>query len=102
MSRTLRVHFLVPAPSAPAAHMTSGPPRDTPVGVLGTARPHVAACDPKIVLSEWDNGTGEAYAVQCKACAATDVHKAALAANPHPRLAGRPTEASPEDAGCCG
>jgi len=91
--KRLRQHFLIPAASAPAPHMTSGPPRDTPGGKIGTGIPHVAACDPKIVMSDFDTGSGEAWAVGCSDCVKTEAWKKAIKDNPHPRDAKRPDEA---------
>lgn len=109
--RTFKIHYLVPAKSAPAPHHTSGPPITVLSGGdmetrLGTGVPHVAACNPKIVLEgKWHHGTGEPHAVRCTECFETDVFKRDILLRPHPRSVQQPLEADPLPdhlKGCCG
>ena len=104
MKRELRIHFVVPAAAgqaAPAPHHVSGNERIA-VGQLGNGKANVVACNPAIVLSEWDNGTGEPWQVACADCFQTEVFKIALATEGgHPRTHGRPTETAVVP-GCCG
>lgn len=100
----IRIHFLVPSDKAPAPHMTGGvvDTRDPRVGVLGTGVPHVAACNPAIVLSPTDMGTGEWWAVACRACGATELYKKAKETIPHPKRADQTGDQQVESMeGCC-
>lgn len=70
-----RVHLLVVDDAGPiysGSLMLNGPN-----GVRRANQPKRlrAACDPNIQLSEYDRGTGETFAVKCKACAETQEYK---------------------------
>lgn len=100
--RVIRIHYLIPAEAAPAPHMTggvieTGEPR---LGALGTGKPHVCACDPKVVLDEMNMGTGEWFAVACRACGATEAYKVAKETIPDPRAARGAGEVESME-GCC-
>jgi hypothetical protein len=77
---TFRVHFLI---TDPAGLNGSGPMPPTPLGPLKPHATHVrAACDPNILLSEYERGSGEPWAVYCDACVQTEEYKKAY--YPHP------------------
>lgn len=103
MARTIRIHLSVPAESAPAPHMTGGvvQTNEPRLGPIGTGKPHVMACDPTIKQSEWDQASGEWWAVACRACGATEIYKQKKATEPDPR-AGNVGGAQVESMeGCC-
>lgn len=100
-SRVIRVHFLIPADKAPAPHMTGGivDLKEPRLGVLGTGIPHVAACDPTIVMDPANLGSSVWWGVACRACAATEAFKTAKATIPNPRESPASQVESME--GCC-
>lgn len=108
MAKTLRIHFLIPAERAAAAHMVSGEINNpammdltggVPFGHQGQG--YVCACDPKIVMDAYDRGTGEPWAIGCIACSKTEIWKQSIKDNPHPRNVLPPTVAEFVE-GCCG
>lgn len=106
MVKLLRIHFVVPGSRAPAPHHESGiiPLKNGPAEALGQGMISVACCDPSIVFDEQNSGTDAPYAIACKACAETEVWKAAIRANPHPstrRVATETEDVSEAIKGCC-
>lgn len=102
--RKIRIHFLVPTEKAPAPHMQSGEVRtgEKTLGNIGQNRANACACNPTLVLSEWDRGTGDWWAVACRECGATEVFKEAVATIPHPSNPSDSNRAEVEDMrGCC-
>jgi hypothetical protein len=106
MVKLFRIHYVIPGVKAPAPHHQSGviPLANGPAEALGQGMISVCACDPNIILDDLNRGTDAPYAIACKACAETDVWKAAIRANPHPstqRVATETEDVSEAIKGCC-
>lgn len=123
----IKMHFVIPAPSAPAPHMVSGEPagaiplaRDLKQNIGHQGQSYRIACDPKLQTSERHRATGEPWALleivgnqvgigdwTCQACTKTKEWQEAYAAwkanndgRSHPNLKA-PEEVVMQSGGCC-
>lgn len=85
----LRIHLLVsdakgPIPSAPGGSTFK---------VGKPASKYAVACDPAIILGDWNRGTTEPWAVRCEECRKTEAYK--KIDRPKPNAADVPNESVP-------
>lgn len=83
-SPVLRIHYLVPCDDGVIASggLVVKGPGGKPVQAAAP-QSYRCACDPTLTLNYWDRGTGETWAVACKACSETEIFKENY--RPHPR-----------------
>lgn len=72
-SKLIRIHYLVPDPRGPIPSASGGSPAIVP----SSAPQWRAACDHdgKVVMGDFDRGTGETWGVRCAACKRTEIFK---------------------------